>query len=269
MFTRIAVVRAGVAAIALGIAAVLFAPQSAAAAGELQLSDDGVTYGSSLPAPLFDGLSALRPMGSQSEAFYVRNAGAQAAYLRITLDNPTSSSAAFAAALTVSVSVPGHPGTPVILSSASDCSILLAGSRIEPGATVVVTTTISLGNLSGTSGQNATASMDFGLTLTQAVGAPGTGCGTPTVIVPGGTPPPATDPVVDEEEEVTPPTPPVEEPEEPGGQLETLPFFNTVTSGAAFLLYIAIAIPLGAAAYFFLPALARRRHHETYEGDLP
>jgi hypothetical protein len=253
----------------MGLVAALAVPQSAAASGELELSDDGITFGSSLPTPLFDGLSSLVPLQSDSEIFYVRNAGAEAAYLRITLDNATWTSAPYAASLAVTASVPGKSGAPVLLSAATGCSILLEGSRIESGETVAVTTTVALGNLVGSNGQDATASMDLGLTLVQAVGPAEIGCGTPAVIVPAGHRPTSMKPRSEQSLAVTPEQTPEQVPEQPSEQLEGFPvFFNTVSGGGGLLLYAGVVL-FGAAAYYLLPVVKRRRARVEVEEELP
>lgn len=261
---RYDVLRAAVIAIAFGLAGALALPQSAWAAGELEVSDDGVTYGASLGGPLFASIPVLVPGQSASSVFYVRNASADPAYLRITLDSASASSGSLAAALKLAASVPGLTGSRIAIGSTSGCRVLLDGPLIQPGASVAVTIGVSLSDVGGTVAQNATATINLGVTLTQAVGQSRSGCGTPNVVVPVVPGPPA-----DATAEPTPspsPTPaPVDEPDDP---LESFPaFFNTVASDGSLVLYSSLAVGVGAAAYFFLPVIRRRRFDEVAEGD--
>ena len=263
---RIDVIRGVVAATLLGIGVALAAPESAAAAGELEVSKDGVTYGSSLAAPLFSS-PVLVPGQSVSTVFYVRNASADAAYLRVTLDSSSASSSVFASGLTLTTTAPGYTTTSRSIDSASSCRELMSGPEILPGGTLAVTTTLTLGDLGGTTAQNATADIASGVTLTQAVGQSRSGCDAPAVVVPVVTTPRT---ATTEEPSATPtPTPtPTPQPAEGGNPIESFPaFFNTVASDGSLVLYSSLAVAAGAAAYFFLPVL-RRRRRELVEGVL-
>jgi hypothetical protein len=62
------------------------------------------------------------------------------------------------------------------------------------------------------------------------------------------------------------PTPaPTEEAHNP---LESFPaFFNTVAADGSLVLYSTLGAGAGAAAYFFLPVIRRRRYDQLAEGD--
>lgn len=155
-------------------------PASAAAGvGTIELSDDGITFADSYPGSLFDSIALLVPGDSQSETIYVHNGGTAAGYLRITLADVTYSDRAYADALRVTTSTPDNTGTAHAISSANPCQVTSEGILVQPGAIVPVNTQLTLGNLNGSDGQSATASLTLRLTLTDtALGSlPPTSCG--------------------------------------------------------------------------------------------
>lgn len=162
----------GVAMIALVGALTLAGAQSASAAGAIEVSSDGVHYGASYPGALFDSHVAMVPGDSQSKTFFVRNSGNEPGILRITMEDVSVNDVDFADALTLSVSTTGHGGTAASISKADPCWELLEGQRIRAGESVMVTTTVALGNLDGVAGQGATASMTMKASLSATAAAP-------------------------------------------------------------------------------------------------
>lgn len=257
----------------LGIAVVFaLAPAAAAsAAGEVQLSSNGVTYGTTLPAPVFDSASMLVPMQSISGDFWVRNASSVSAYLRLTLEDATWSSAEYGARLSLSADVPGHTGAPVNLATTAACNVILYGVLLAPGASVTVTATMAMGDADGTSSQSGWAAVSLGVTLIEAAGqSAASDCSVPTtpvVVVPPHKPGGTTDPVPEDEGEVVVPGDGDEEEpdEEPGGFLAVLA--NTLSSFDSGILGVATAsIPLGA-GLFFMVGFARRRRENLFEEE--
>jgi hypothetical protein len=174
-----------IAATSLAAIVALAGAGPASASSLVELSGDGVTYASSLDRALFPGSIRLVPLAQESAVFWVRNGAPEAAYLRLTLENPTWSDAAFAAALAVSARAQETSGAAVAPSASGPCRILLDGIRLDAGESIAVTATLTLADLDGTSGQDAAAGMQLGVTLTQAVGlAPGASCATPSALVP-------------------------------------------------------------------------------------
>jgi len=165
-------VAASGAMLALVGALTLAGAQSASAAGAIDVSSDGVHYSSSYPGALFDSHVAMVPGDSRSKTFYVRNSGNEAGILRITMEDVVVNDPDFADALTLSVSTTGHGGTAASVSKAKPCWELLEGQRIGAGESVVVTTTVALGNLDGLAGQGATASMTMKASLSATAAAP-------------------------------------------------------------------------------------------------
>lgn len=159
------------AAVVVAVTSALTAAETAAAAGIIDVSNDGVTYGSTYPGTLFDPSFVMIPGASQAKVFYVRNSGNETGTLRVTMENVSSNDVDFADALTVSVSTPGHPGIPASISKASPCWALAQGLSVAPGQSIAVTTKALLGDLNGTAGQGATAGLTIRVTLS-ALGTP-------------------------------------------------------------------------------------------------
>ncbi|MGV8969689.1 MAG: hypothetical protein ACOH1J_04495 [Microbacteriaceae bacterium] len=158
-FAVVAVVASG--SVVAGVATPAFA------AGEILVSSDGNSWGTSMPQDLFVSTALLIPEASQTQTMYVRNSGTSAGYLRISLKDVVINDASYGDALKVSASVPGYPGTPVSVSSAAPCIVLTQGLLVAPGATVPITASIGLDNLTGTVGQNEAAGLNLSITLSE------------------------------------------------------------------------------------------------------
>ncbi|MBH0053249.1 hypothetical protein I6E74_03585 [Salinibacterium sp. SWN139] len=148
-------------------------PASAATGvGVIELSDDGVSFARTYPGAIFDSIALLSPGDSQTETVYVRNTGTVAGYLRITMQDVSYSDTNYADALTVTTSTPNNAGSPQSISGASPCLVTNEGVTIAAGQTVPVTATLDLGDLTGSQGQGATASVSLRFTLSDTT--PGT-----------------------------------------------------------------------------------------------
>jgi hypothetical protein len=261
---------------ALGAAAtlVVLPVTAASAAGIVEVSTDGATWGSSLGSPLFTTAPELVPMGSESASFWVRNSAADDAYLRLTVDTLGWSGFDYAASLSIAASVPGIAGTPIVLASAGSCPVLLNGVLLPAGQAVQVTATLALGDLNGTSGQSGSAAMNIGVMLTQVAGtAPASGCASPVsspgsapatvVVVPSAPSSVAVAPAMDGEI-VEVPLPPIV----PGAAiLAALP--NTlVRFDSSIIGWAGAGLPLGA-ALFFLFGIIRRLVRGESEEQIP
>ena len=259
---------------AVGIAVVLaLAPAvTASAAGQLELSNDGVTFGTTLAAPVFSPSPVLVPLQSASSTFWVRNASTVAAYLRLTLVDSSWSSWDYGSGLTLNAAVPGKTGASVPLASTPACSVILYGVLLAPGASVQVTATMALGDKNGSSGQTGWAAVDFGVTLIEAAGlTAASDCSapvTPVVVVPpppaGGTTAPTTDAevVVPGDGDSEPNAVPFPDPD---NVLEVLT--NTLASFNTDMLSVASAsVPLGA-GLFLLVGFGRRARDKFREVD--
>ena len=231
--------RVVVGALSLGLAltfAALGSVSSAAAAGSIGISDDGVTYGSTYPGTLFDSVAHLVPTDSDSESFFIRNDTGSAGFLRVVLRNVVFSDAAYGAALSVSASTPSKTGTAQPLTAATPCVVLVEGQTVQPGEIVPISAVVALGDLTGTAGQNATAEMSLRVELhdTSTGSLPTNPCilaspGTDVIVVPpaaptgaGARPPAGTQPG----DFVVVPNPGVVEPGEEPGSLPAQPQGN-------------------------------------------
>lgn len=145
---------------------------AATGVGVVELSEDGLSFARTYPGAVFDSIALLSPGDSQSETIYVRNTGTAAGYLRITMQDVSYSDPDYADALTVTTSMPSNAGSPHSISGASPCLVTNEGVTIAAGQTVPVTATLDLGDLNGTQGQGATASISLRFTLSDTT--PGT-----------------------------------------------------------------------------------------------
>lgn len=183
---RIAASAIGALTGALVGGAVILTPAAAIAApGDVQVSADGVSFSNSYPGTLYGGVGHLVPGDSEQETFYLRNAGTEAGFLRVTLTDVVTTDVDFADALTLSASTVASTGTPTAISAANPCRVLVEGQRVNPGERVEVTTTLGLGDLMGSSGQGATAGLSVNVVLSSASAQlPPTSCGQSGVVVP-------------------------------------------------------------------------------------
>lgn len=174
---------AGASVVTLAVALVVLPAIPAAAAGEIEVSSDGSSWGSQLAQPLFSGV-ALVPLGSAAADFLLRNSSGDDAFLRIVLQDVNFSSPALGDALSLDLVLGGVPGEPAALSSATPCRVLFEG-ELAAGVSRPVVTTLSLGNLDGRQGQGDTARFSIGIQLSDSTlgGLPPTDCGSPTTVI--------------------------------------------------------------------------------------
>jgi hypothetical protein len=120
----------------------------------VQFSTDGIHWSDSYTNQLFQGV-LLVPGSSATRAFYVRNGATEAAILRVTLADVTTTSIPLASAMSISSSTTGAPGATVPVSLAQPCYTLSQGLRLASGDSIRLDNTVSLGDLNGTVGQTA------------------------------------------------------------------------------------------------------------------
>lgn len=172
-------------AVATGVILLLTFGQAAAAtaAGEIEVSHDGTSWGAQFDEPLFTGVS-LVPRGSASAEFSVRNSGDNDGFLRVVLQDVAHSSQILADALSISLTTTGAGGVAVPLSAAASCQVLFEG-ELAAGETVPVVATLALADLSGTQGQGETATFGVGIQLSDTtLGVlPPTDCGSPDTVI--------------------------------------------------------------------------------------
>jgi hypothetical protein len=164
--------RAGTGSLAaalLAVLTVLTAQQPAHAAGELQLSTDGVSWSSGLDGPVFASISRLVPGDSERATIYVRNGGQSDANLRVTLDDVIVSDALLADAITVAVATGNGTAVPTALAAARPCIVVAEARAVRPGGIVALDAALAVGALSGIDGQDATASFSVTVALSQSI----------------------------------------------------------------------------------------------------
>ena len=167
-FARAAVAALVLALASLGLAAPAQAAPAQAAPVGIEFSADGITFSPVFSGSLFTDIAIAVPGDHQSSSFWVRNTSAAAGYLRVILADVVASGPAIADAITVQSSTPAFEGTAAPLSSAKPCWILLEGDLVPAGSAVKVTSTLAFGNLTGTVGQNETATLSLGVGMSDA-----------------------------------------------------------------------------------------------------
>ncbi len=172
--------------VTLALAQSVVAPTASAAPVGMEFSADGVTYTPTFTGTLLTDITLVVPGDSQSSSFWVRNTSASAGYLRVLLSDVVASSPAIADGITVRSSTPTHTGADVPLSRAAPCWVLVEGEPVPAGGAVEVISTLTLGNLTGTVGQNETATLSLGVGMSDAAigGLPPTSCGGASTTIP-------------------------------------------------------------------------------------
>jgi hypothetical protein len=239
-------------------------PSSASAsAGDVQVSPDGSTYYTIYSGVLFTSVGLLVPGSSQQQTFYIRNSGTAPGYLRIVLRDVVFTDSSYAQALSLQLSSPGHSGAATAISSAAPCRVLLEGQTVGPGAVVVISAAVALGNLNGQVGQNTAAQFSLGVELidTATGSLPPTSCGGGTLV--HVTPPVAQNPNQSSTPTPKPPQLPVESDNSDPDTGDTLITPNTVRRYEEYLAVIPLGAYLAGLGVFFL--ISRRRERRDQE----
>ncbi|KQR17035.1 hypothetical protein ASF78_06860 [Cellulomonas sp. Leaf334] len=155
--------------LALLVALAIVVPAGqAAAAGELELSDDGTTWSSTLTGPLFPTPELVVPGDVVASALWVRNASTDAAQVRIDVaDDLGVTPGTFAGDLALSID-----GDPVSGGARWDGPVLV------PGAAVRIPLVVSFSAASQSTSQLSAAAVLDGVLLVQTGAAPGPTAGT-------------------------------------------------------------------------------------------
>ncbi|WP_116997125.1 hypothetical protein [Desertimonas flava] len=223
-----------VAVAAAVLVAFLVAPARVAAAGELQLSRDGLSWADRLDEPLFDDAVSLVPGGTATAVFHVRNASDGGAELRVAataVDAAGFDPAQLRIELAVSPSAGG--------TSPAAASRTFAAARSTPdfgiaepmaaGTSRLVAVTVHLDATAGNDAQRRSFSVALEIRLRDAVAI--------VPVAPGG---PSSPSAPDRPADPTPPNP-------------------LSRTGAAMGGIVAVAAALVAAGAI-VRAVARRRH---------
>jgi hypothetical protein len=161
------------------------APGAATAAPpEMLLSTDGVHFGPTLAAGLFDGLDLLVPGDSVDARFWVRNSSPDAGVIRIVVADLVVPSPAFASGITLT----SNDGSQLRTSSLGElaaCSVIVPSRTIAAGAIVRIDLTVRmLPTLVGLEAQDEVADLEFGVAMRDAASGPFpavNGCASTTV----------------------------------------------------------------------------------------
>ena len=135
----------------------------AAAAGELGISSDGVTYTPTFHGPLFSSAIRWVPGDSRTATFYVRNQSTDDASLTVTLLGDHTGTLFDSGDITISATGGGGSSTP----TSSDDEQLLLAAAIGGGNVVPVDVTVAFNENSPNATQYLTTDMNFRVTLTQ------------------------------------------------------------------------------------------------------
>jgi len=147
------------------MAALGFAAPASAAGNQLQVSADGVTWGASLPAPLFSPSFRWVPGDSEARSFYVRNHTGQDAVLNVIMLPAQFGDLMASGALTVSAQVDG--GTWVGANSADNSHFLITNASVPGKAVRKINVRIDFAAASGNATQDSVVGLAFDVSLTQ------------------------------------------------------------------------------------------------------
>ncbi|NYE96579.1 hypothetical protein FHU41_002829 [Psychromicrobium silvestre] len=144
-------------------ASLCFAP-AAQAAGELELSRDGSSWGQSLPGPLFDSAQKLVPGSSISAEFWVRNGAASAGKLSVELNGALGE---LLQSGLLGLSLTSSSGTSWNASSGQSPRLLVA--QIAPGSRQKLTLQASLAAAAANDTQLRKVPVSLQLILSESV----------------------------------------------------------------------------------------------------
>jgi len=155
------------AVIAIVAIAVLGASAPARAAGDLELSRDGVHYTSGSIGSIFPANAQLVPGETARGTFWLRNNSAEAAWLSIAMSGVDFTGADYSYALTLNLDLDGERFTPHLVGDLTTCTPLIDPRLIQPGASMRVDVAVEFGDVSGTSAQRSGAGLSFVTALSQ------------------------------------------------------------------------------------------------------
>ena len=169
--------RLGMLSIAtLALLAPLFAATAAApahAATGIEVSLDGIHFGTTLPAGLFDGIGRMVPMDSETATFWVRNTSATDAALRVSLQDMVVSSPALAASIELTSWDSGTAAAnSATLNTLAACDVIVPEQIVPTGATIRVDLTLTMMNVTGLTAQDMLGALNFLAAMRDAAGGP-------------------------------------------------------------------------------------------------
>ena len=163
-------------ATALGLVAsinLVAAPSPASAATELLVSADGVTFGTSLPGGLFDGVGPMVPEDTATASFWVKNPTVDLASFRVSVQDMIVSSPVLATSMTLST---WDQGTGMTNTSQLDtlavCDVVVPGQSLPGGAIIRVDMTITMLSVTGSTAQGQIGELNFLAAMRDATAGP-------------------------------------------------------------------------------------------------
>ena len=157
--------RSWLGAALLAVVSVLGLAVPATAAGHLQLSSNGATWGNNLSAPLFDPAFRWVPGDSQTASFYIRNQTGQDAVLDLIMLPAQYGDLMKSGDLTVSGQVDG--GTWVGATSADNSHFLITSAPVPGKAVRKINIRIDMTGSSSNATQDRQVGLAFDVALTQ------------------------------------------------------------------------------------------------------
>ena len=148
-------------------AVILLTATPAVAADEIGLSIDGVSWGSTLPRPLFDPAFRWVPGDNKTAAFWVRNESDDSAVLDIAVLGSSIDSLMETGDLTVTVAAAGGGGGSTTRPGRQE---LLSSRTVQPGHTERIDVTVALDPASTNESQVTALDLRFEVRLTQGSG---------------------------------------------------------------------------------------------------
>ena len=149
----------------LTVMAALGFASPASAVDKLELSADGISWGTSLPAPLFDPSFRWVPGDSETASFYVRNHTGQDAVLNVIMLPAQFGDLMASGDLTVSAQVDG--GTWVGATTADNSHFLITNASVPGKAVRKINVRIDFAASSGNATQDRQVGLAFDVNLTQ------------------------------------------------------------------------------------------------------
>lgn len=145
-------------------AAVLLTASPAVAAGEIGLSSDGVSWGSTLSQPLFDPGFRWVPGDRETASFWVRNESGDSALLDVAILGSSVDSLMETGDLSVTVAAEGGNGTSTTKPGRHE---LLSSRAVEPGQTERIDVTVAIDPAATNESQVKALDLRFEVRLTQ------------------------------------------------------------------------------------------------------
>ncbi|MFV0375101.1 MAG: LPXTG cell wall anchor domain-containing protein [Microbacterium sp.] len=177
-------IRAVLSATAVAVALVLAIAAPARAAGEIGLSADGVTWGSTLPQPLFDAAIRWVPGDVRTARFYVRNQTADGIRTDVDLVASRVEELITTGDLSIDVRIAGGEWVPTTVTGTQR----LSSESIPAGGSYPVDVRVRFFKESANVSQSLPLDLQLRVTLTETVpdGGSNGGGSTPNLPVTGG-----------------------------------------------------------------------------------